>query len=55
MLKAIAILVCLLVILPCMVAVLGIIYLLVCDTIERRQYWKERNNYYNNHKENGDI
>ena len=55
MLKAIAILVCLLVILPCMVAVLGIIYLLVCDTIERRQYWKERNNHYNNQKENGDI
>lgn len=55
MLKVIAILVCLLVILPCMVAVLGIIYLLVCDTIERRQYWKERNINYNNKKENGDI
>lgn len=48
MLKAIAILVCLLVILPCMVVIFGLIYLLVCDTIERRQYWKERNNHYNN-------
>lgn len=55
MLKAIAILACLLVILPCMVVILGLIYLLVCDTIERRQYWKERKINYNNRKENGDI